>query len=51
MMIKRDIVRVSINLPRELVDYVRKYASDLGINITSAYILLLQCGVFNTDRK
>lgn len=36
-----DLKRVNINLPNNLVERVKEYAEDLGINTTSAYIFLL----------
>ena len=33
--------RVSINLPSYLVIKVKKYADNLGVNYTTAYIILL----------
>lgn len=36
-----NLIRVSINIPTELVDRVKEYAEKIGINITSAYIVLL----------
>lgn len=33
--------RVSINLPVSIVKKVRKYAEEMGLNTTSAYIVLL----------
>lgn len=36
-----ELVRVSINLPNSLAEKVKTYADNLGINATSAYIVLL----------
>lgn len=38
---KIELVRVNINLPSHLVSKVKEYANNLGINTTSAYIVLL----------
>lgn len=38
---KIDLIRVNINLPKSLVDEVKEYADNIGINTTSAYIVLL----------
>lgn len=36
-----QLQRVNINLPSNLVERVKNYACSLGINTTSAYIVLL----------
>lgn len=36
-----NLVRVSINLPVQLIERVQKYADYLGVNLTTAYIILL----------
>lgn len=36
-----DLVRVNMNLPISIVNRVKEYADNLGINVTSAYIVLL----------
>lgn len=36
-----ELVRVNINLPTSLVNEVKDYADSIGINTTSAYIILL----------
>lgn len=36
-----ELVRVNMNLPSTIVNQVKEYADDLGINVTSAYIVLL----------
>ena len=36
-----ELERVSINLPSSIVAKVKEYADNLGINYTSAYIILL----------
>lgn len=39
--VERKLKRVNINLPENIVDSVKRYADSLGINVTSAYIVLL----------
>lgn len=41
--------RISINLPSNIVSRVREYAKNLGINNTSAYIVLLNQALEQTD--
>lgn len=36
-----DLVRVNINLPVTITNRVKEYAKSMGINVTSAYIMLL----------
>lgn len=36
-----EMTRVNINVPTKLVERVKNYADELGINTTSAYIVLL----------
>ena len=36
-----ELKRVNINLPVHIVERVKEYADNLGINTTSAYIILL----------
>ena len=38
---KVKLVRVSMNLPENLVDKVKDYAQETGLNVTSAYTVLL----------
>lgn len=38
---KQKLERVSMNLPASLVNKVKKYADETGLNVTSAYIVLL----------
>lgn len=38
---KIELTRVNINLPTTVVEKVKEYADNLGINTTSAYIVLL----------
>lgn len=39
--INPELQRVNINLPGSIVEKVKAYANNLGINVTSAYIVLL----------
>ncbi len=41
--------RVSINLPVSIVKKVRKYAEEMGLNTTSAYIVLLSQALRQND--
>lgn len=43
----KNLIRININLPKDLVNAVKKYADKLQINVTSAYILLLNVGLEN----
>ena len=36
-----ELTRLNMNLPTSVVDRVKDYADNLGINVTSAYIVLL----------
>lgn len=36
-----ELVRVNMNLPSTIVNQVKEYADNLGLNVTSAYIILL----------
>lgn len=38
---KNELKRVNINLPINLIERVKDYADNLGLNTTSAYIVLL----------
>lgn len=44
-----EVKRVNINLPVHIVDAVKEYADTLGINITSAYIVLLNQALQQKD--
>lgn len=37
----KNLERVNMNLPSHIVEKVKEYADELGINVTSAYIVLL----------
>ena len=45
----KNLERVSINLPSNIVAKVKEYAYNLGINNTSAYIVLLNQALEQTD--
>ena len=38
---KRDITRVNMNLPTQMVSKVKEYAEELGLPVTQAYTVLL----------
>ncbi len=44
-----ELSRVSINLPNSIVNKVKNYADSLGINTTSAYIVLLNQALEQKD--
>lgn len=44
-----EIKRVNINLPVHIIDGVKDYADTLGINTTSAYIVLLNQALQQKD--
>lgn len=44
-----QLSRVSINLPNTIIDKVKNYADSLGINVTSAYIVLLNQALEQKD--
>lgn len=44
---KVNLSRINLNIPTELKDRVHKYADSLGINYTSAFIVLLNNGLNN----
>lgn len=44
-----ELERVSINLPSSIVSKVKEYADGLGINYTSAYIVLLNQALEQKD--
>lgn len=39
---EKERVRVNFNLPSDLVEQIKIYANELGINTTSAYTVLLK---------
>lgn len=46
---KTQLQRVNINLPTSLVEKVKEYANQLGVNTTSAYIFLLNQALNQKD--
>ncbi len=44
-----ELSRVSINLPNSIIERVKDYADSLGINVTSAYIVLLNQALEQKD--
>ncbi len=44
-----ELSRVSINLPNTIIEKVKVYADSLGINVTSAYIVLLNQALEQKD--
>lgn len=44
-----ELERVSINIPSNIVTRVKQYADSRGINYTSAYIILLNQALDQTD--
>lgn len=36
-----ELIRVNLNLPKKLTERVENYAKEMGLNKTSAYIVLL----------
>lgn len=46
---KVELKRVNMNLPLSLVNRIEEYAYNMGLNITSAYIILLNQALDNKD--
>lgn len=46
---KYTLTRVNMNLPTSLVDKVKYYANSLGVNVTAAYIILLNTALEQND--
>lgn len=46
---KNELKRVNMNLPINLIERVKEYADSLGINTTSAYIVLLNQALNQTQ--
>ncbi len=44
-----ELKRVNINLPLSIIERVKDYADNLGINTTSAYIVLLNQALEQKD--
>lgn len=38
---KRELTRVNMNLPTEIVEKVKEYAQNLGLPVTQAYTVLI----------
>ncbi len=47
--VNKELIKVSMNLPMSIVERVKSYAETLGINITSAYIVLLNQALDQKD--
>ena len=45
----KELTRVNINLPNNLIERVKEYADSLGLPVTSAYIILLNQGLEQKD--
>jgi len=45
----QELTRVNMNLPTSIVERVKTYADDLGLNVTSAYIVLLNQALEQKD--
>lgn len=46
---KRDITRVNMNLPTQMVTKVKEYADSLGLPVTQAYTLLINMALEQKD--
>ena len=46
---KRDITRVNMNLPTQMVNKVKEYAEELGVPITQAYTVLINMALEQKD--
>lgn len=44
-----ELERISINIPSSIVKKVKEYADELGLNYTSAYIVLLNQALDQKD--
>lgn len=40
-----ELTRVNLNLPKQLVEGVKIFAKEIGLPVTSAYIILLKSGL------
>lgn len=49
MTTKKEFTRVNINLPNNLINKVKEYANSLGINVTTAYIILINQALEQKD--
>ena len=45
----KNLERISINIPSSIVSRVKEYADKMGINYTSAYIILLNQALDQKD--
>lgn len=48
---KIELTRVGMNLPVSIVERVKQYADSLGLNVTSAYIVLLNQALAQNDKS
>lgn len=48
-LVKRDITRVNMNLPTQMVIKVKEYADALGLPITQAYTVLINMALEQKD--
>lgn len=46
---KRDITRVNMNLPTQIVTKVKDYADSLGLPVTQAYTVLINMALEQKD--
>lgn len=46
---KRDITRVNMNLPTQMVIKVKEYADSLGLPVTQAYTVLINMALEQKD--
>ena len=46
---KRDITRVNMNLPTQMVTRVKEYADSLGLPVTQAYTVLINMALEQKD--
>lgn len=46
---KRDITRVNMNLPTQMVCKVKEYADSLGLPVTQAYTVLINMALEQKD--
>lgn len=36
-----ELIRINVNLPKKIVNRVKEFADNLGVNYTTAYIMIL----------
>ena len=46
---KLELVRVNINLPKNVIERVKEYADEIGIPMTQAYIVLINMALQQKD--